>query len=138
VPERELALRRTIPIFAPLDIPTVDHLAQQLSARVVSPGAAIITQGEAGDRFYIIDQGGVAVTADGRHVADLESGDYFGEIALLRDVPRTATVTATSETRLLSLERDQFLTTVTGVAWSHLEVDRVAVERLKELERGGK
>jgi MFS family permease len=138
VPERELALLRSIPIFSPLDIPTVDHLAQQLSARIVLPGTAVITQGEAGDRFYIVDQGRVEVTADGRHVADLGSGDYFGEIALLRDVPRTATVTATQETRLLSLERDHFLAAVTGFAWSHLEVDRVAVERLNELERRAK
>jgi len=135
VPERELNLLRTIPIFAPLDIPTVDHLAQQVGARMVQPGTAVITQGEIGDRFYILDIGGVEVTADGRHVADLGPGDYFGEIALLRDIPRTATVTATEETRLLTLEREQFLQAITGFAWSHLEVDRVAVERLSDLNR---
>ena len=138
IPERELTLLRSIPIFAPLDIPTVDHLAQQLLARMVRPGAVVIRQGDAGDRFYVIDRGTVEVTADGRHVADLGPGDFFGEIALLRDVPRTATVTATEETRLLSLERDQFLAAVTGFAFSHLEVDRVAVERLNDLERGGR
>jgi len=135
VPERELNLLRTIPIFAPLDIPTVDHLAQQVGARMVQPGTAVITQGEIGDRFYIVDVGGVEVTADGRHVADLGPGDFFGEIALLRDIPRTATVTATEETRLLTLEREQFLQAITGFAWSHLEVDRVAVERLNDLDR---
>jgi hypothetical protein len=135
VPERELALLRAIPIFTPLDIPTVDHLAQQLSARMVQPGIVVISQGEVGDRFYLIDRGRVAVTADGRHVADLGAGEFFGEIALLRDVPRTATVTATEETRLLTLERDQFLAAVTGFALSHLEVDRVAIERLNELDQ---
>ena len=135
VPERELALLRAIPIFTPLDIPTVDHLAQQLSARMVQPGTVVISQGEVGDRFYLIDRGRVAVSADGRHVADLGAGEFFGEIALLRDVPRTATVTATEETRLLTLERDQFLAAVTGFALSHLEVDRVAIERLNELDR---
>ncbi|MEO8477400.1 MAG: MFS transporter [Actinomycetota bacterium] len=136
VPERELALLRSIAIFAPLDIPTVDHLAQQLHPRMVAAGATIMTQGDVGDRFYIIDRGAVEVSADGRHVADLGPGDFFGEIALLRDVPRTATVTATQETRLLSLERDQFLTAVTGFAYSHLEVDRITVQRLNDLERG--
>jgi MFS family permease len=135
VPERELALLRAIPIFAPLDIPTVDHLAQQLGARMVQEGTVVISQGAVGDRFYLIDRGRVSVTADGRRVADLGPGDFFGEIALLRDVPRTATVTATEETRLLTLERDQFLAAVTGFALSHLEVDRVAVERLNQLDQ---
>jgi MFS family permease len=135
VPERELALLRAIPIFAPLDIPTVDHLAQQLGARMVQDGTVVISQGAVGDRFYLIDRGRVSVTADGRRVADLGPGDFFGEIALLRDVPRTATVTATEETRLLTLERDQFLAAVTGFALSHLEVDRVAVERLNQLDQ---
>jgi hypothetical protein len=138
IPERELALLRSIPIFAPLDIPTVDHLAQQLSARMVQPGTVVIRQGDAGDRFYVIDHGRMTVTADGRHVADLGPGDFFGEIALLRDVPRTATVTASEDTRLLSLERDQFLEAITGFAFSHLEVDRVAVERLNDLGRGAR
>ena len=112
----------------------------QLDDKLISREHAKLVAERDGDRttYYIVDQGRVEVTADGRHVADLGSGDYFGEIALLRDVPRTATVTATQETRLLSLERDHFLAAVTGFAWSHLEVDRVAVERLNELERRAK
>jgi CRP-like cAMP-binding protein len=105
---------------------------------MVQPGTVVIRQGDAGDRFYVIDHGRMTVTADGRHVADLGPGDFFGEIALLRDVPRTATVTASEDTRLLSLERDQFLEAITGFAFSHLEVDRVAVERLNDLGRGAR
>jgi MFS family permease len=133
VPEHELAVLRSISIFAPLDIPTVDHLAQQLRAKLAPAGAEIVRQGDAGDRFYIIDRGRVQVSADGRTVAELGPGAYFGEIALLRDVPRTATVTTLEETRLLTLEREQFLAAVTGYSWSLLEVDRVTTQRLRDL-----
>jgi MFS family permease len=135
VPEHELSVLRAIPIFAPLDIPTIDHLAQQLRARLAPAGTVIVRQGDVGDRFYVIDRGSVEVLADGAVVAMLGAGDYFGEIALLRDVPRTATVRATEETRLLTLERDQFLAAVTGYSWSLLEADRVSTERLNELMR---
>ena len=133
MPEHELAVLRSISIFAPLDIPTVDHLAQQLRAKLAPAGADIVRQGDIGDRFYIIDRGRVEVTADGRTVAELGPGAYFGEIALLRDVPRTATVTTLEETRLLTLERDQFLAAVTGYSWSMLEADRVTTQRLRDL-----
>jgi len=136
VPEHEIAVLRSISIFAPLDIPTVDHLAQQLQARLAPARSVIVRQGDAGDRFYVIERGSVEVVADGRIVATLGPGDYFGEIALLRDVPRTATVTALEETRLLSLERHQFLAAVTSYSWSLLEVDRVTTERMGELSTG--
>ena len=137
IPEHELALLRGIPLFAPLDIPTVDHLALQLQERLVPAGVVVIREGEAGDRFYAIDSGRVVVTAGGEHVADLLPGGFFGEIALLKDVPRTATVTAVEDTRLLSLEREEFLAAMTGYSWSRLEADRVAAERLTELGGGG-
>jgi MFS family permease len=135
IPEHELDLLRQIPLFAPLDIPTVDHLAQQLRERLIPAGTIVIREGDVGDRFYIIDHGHVDVTAGGAHVADLDSGGFFGEIALLKDVPRTATVTATMDSRLLSLEREEFLGAVTGFARSRSEADRVAAERLIELGR---
>ena len=79
----------------------------------MSPARQIIGQGEHGDRFYIVVAGEVEVRVDGKPSGTLQARDYFGEIALLRDVPRTATVTALT-VDLLALERDEFISAVTG------------------------
>jgi CRP-like cAMP-binding protein len=81
----------------------------------LDPGALLIRQGDAGDRFYVLESGSLAVSIDGLPVRALDHpGDGVGEIALLRDVPRTATVIAGSACVLLSLERHDFLEAVTG------------------------
>lgn len=128
VPGAELAILRAIPIFAPLP----EHIAEQLSWNLiplqVAAGSVLIRQGDEGDRFYILSSGDVDVTTDGRSVARLGPGGYFGEIALLRDVPRTASVVALTDCRLLTLERDMFLGAITGSVRSletaHAEIDR--------------
>jgi MFS family permease len=136
VPARSLALLRQVPMFAVLDLPTIDHLALAATERAVSTGAVLIRQGEAGDRFYVIEEGSFAVSADGTSVATLGPGAYVGEIALLRDVPRTATVTALEDSTVLALERDDFLRAVTGFALSQEEAHRIAAARLNELRAG--
>jgi CRP-like cAMP-binding protein len=96
----------------------------------VPAGARVITLGEPGDRFYVIETGRVEVTVAGRVVRIEGPGESFGEIALLRDIPRTATVTALDDTVLLALERDAFLEAVTGQPASHAAAASMVEERL--------
>ena len=109
-----LGLLRRISIFAPLPEPILERLARALIPIEAPAGAVVITEGHEGDRVYIVEQGTVAVTKEGRWVAQLGPGDFFGEIALLRDVPRTATVTAETDVVLQALDRDVFIPAVTG------------------------
>ena len=78
------------------------------------PGEVVIAEGEPGDRYYLIVDGTVAASIGGDLVRTMSAGASFGEIALLRDTPRTATVTCVTAVQLLAISRDDFLTTVTG------------------------
>ena len=80
----------------------------------MEPGGAVFEEGDRGDRFYVIADGRAAVEIEGKRLGTLEPGDFFGEIALLHGVPRTATVRAITPLRLYALDRDTFVTTVTG------------------------
>ncbi|MGH2456387.1 MAG: cyclic nucleotide-binding domain-containing protein [Candidatus Limnocylindria bacterium] len=111
---RELGLLRTIPFFAPLSAVALERLAVRVVPVHAHAGSVIVRQGERGEHFYVIVAGQVAVALDGRPVREEGPGEWFGEIALLRDVPRTATVTATRDTELLALERRDFLEAITG------------------------
>jgi MFS family permease len=135
-PTRGLELLRKIPIFKPLPAPAVDQLASSLIPMSVPAGTEIIRQGEPGDRFYVIGSGEVDVLVDGQEQGTLGPGDYFGEIALLRDVPRTATVRARSDVELSALERDEFLSAVTGHAASAEAADAIVSSRLAGLRPG--
>jgi MFS family permease len=127
----ELDLLRNIPIFAPLPLVTLEQLVARLSRVRVGAGEVVFRQGDHGDRFYVVAKGDVAVALDGQKPVELRAGDYFGEIALLRDVPRTATVRAQTDTDLLALERDVFLAAVTGHAASAKEADALIAGRLE-------
>ena len=90
-----LPLLRAIPMFGPLNPVTLDALARALVRVEVAAGDVVVREGDESDRFYVIESGTVQVTAADGHVLREEGpGDYFGEIGLLRDVPRTATITA--------------------------------------------
>ena len=132
----ELALLRRLALFRPLPPATLDQLASNLIAVSATDGDEIIGQGDSGDRFYVIAKGEVDVSSDGRPVGTLGEGDYFGEIALLRDVPRTATVTAKGDVELFALERDEFLGAVTGHVESIEAADAVIANRLAGLRSG--
>jgi CRP-like cAMP-binding protein len=92
--------------------------------------------GEPGDRFYIVGEGELEVVADGVRAA-ARKGDHFGEIALLRNVPRTATVTALRDSQLYALERDDFLAAVTGHPGAHAAGEALVEERLGHHEVPG-
>ena len=111
---RELAALMGVPFFVSLSGPALERLAAALIPVTARPGSSIITQGQMGDRFYIIASGEVQVTVDGTSVRTMGAGEFFGEIALLRNVPRTASVTAVGPTELLALDRHHFVETVTG------------------------
>jgi hypothetical protein len=114
-PSRQQLLVNDVPMFAPLSLAAKERLATKLVPLAVPAGEAVVRAGDVGDRFYIVDSGTVRIgLGDGEK--DSSAGEYFGEIALLRDVPRTATVTAATETRLYALERADFLAAVTGHA----------------------
>jgi hypothetical protein len=114
VPVERLELLRANPIFAPLPEGTLEQLADALEEVHAPTGEEIVRQGDSGDRFYLIKAGTLDVYIDGELVQSLEPGDSFGEIALLRDVPRTATVRARTEAVLYTLDRRHFLAAVTG------------------------
>lgn len=111
-PSRELGLLRGVPFLAGLPQPAMERLASRLQLVTVQPATAVVRVGEAGDRFYVVADGELRVDAAGTDPRQLRQGDFFGEIALLHDVPRTATVTAVVPTELLALERDDFLAAV--------------------------
>lgn len=117
-PEAELALLRGIAFFSPLAPQVLEHLARRTKTTTVPAGSHVFEQGDRGDRFYVVAEGGIDIAIDGRVVTQIAAGGYFGEIALLHDVPRQAAAAASLETRLLSLEGGDFVAAVTGHATS--------------------
>jgi hypothetical protein len=134
VPAEDLELLRGTPIFEPLPPATLERVARNSVHSDVPAGRVLIREGDVGDRFYVVASGQAEVTTGGRRVAMLGPGDYVGEIALLRDVPRTATVTALGDARLLTVERDEFLRAVTGHETAHATARSAAAGRLEELD----
>jgi MFS family permease len=133
-PAAELDLIADVPMFAPLSIAAKERIAARLVPVAVPAGEQVIRAGEAGDRFYVVGSGALEIDAPGRRV-NAGRADYFGEIALLRDVPRTATVTATADSVVYALERDDFLAAVTGHSAAHAAGRDVVEARLAAPER---
>ena len=128
-PAVELELLERVPIFAPLSLAAKERVAARLVPVFARAGEQVCRAGAAGDRFYIVSDGELEVDAPGVH-GTLRRSDSFGEIALLRDVPRTATVTASTDAELLALERDDFLDALTGHREARAAAEAVAETRL--------
>jgi hypothetical protein len=129
-PAADVDLLRRVPFFAALPELAIERLAQVAEHSAVGGGQAVVTQGDAGDSFYVVASGELSVTVDGRDAGTLREGDSFGEIALLRDIPRTATVSALLDSTLVVLHRDEFLAAVTGYAPSLSSAEAVVGLRL--------
>ena len=110
----ELDLLQRTSVFAPLPYAALRRLASSLGEQRAGAGEVIVRQGDDGDLVYVIAQGRVTVTRDGEALRELGPADVFGELALILDVPRTATVTATEPVVLRTLGRERFLAAVTG------------------------
>lgn len=132
LPIVEIARLRALPFFAPLGAPELESLARALEPLEVAEGTTVIREGEAGDRFYVVADGEVEVTVGTALVKRLGRGDCFGEIALIRNAPRMATVTALSTCRLDVLDKDSFVTVVTGHYLSSSALDELVQRRLEE------
>ncbi len=130
VPQVEIRLLKSIPVFAPLPAPQLESLARALRPLSVDPGTVVIREGDRGDCYYAIADGELVVSERCREVNRVRRGDGVGEIALIKDSPRTATVTAATHAELYALDKESFLVAVTGHATAARECERVVGEHL--------
>ena len=129
IPEEQLAALRRVPFLAVLPLQRLEALAGGAVRVELEAGATLFERGDPGDRFYVLDEGVLEIALP-EGVKDEHAPAYVGEIALLRDVPRTATVRARGPARLWALERSAFLEAVTGHARSNASADAVVVARV--------
>jgi hypothetical protein len=116
VPQVEIKMLRSIPLFAALPAPSIEGIARELHRLAVIEGTVVITEGDRGDSYYAVADGQLVVSRHGRTLQTVARGDGFGEIALIRDVPRKASVTAVTDALLYVLDKEPFVQTVTGHA----------------------
>ena len=130
VHERELAMVRRIGMFVPLPVYVQERLAARAVLTRAAAGEHVVVEGDHGHCFYMVESGDLVVTGHGRELNRLGPGDGFGEIALLHDIPRTATVTASTDVVLFGLDREPFLEALAGQSAAYALAREVADERL--------
>ena len=126
VPLTEMATLRATPLFAALPGPALETVAREAQRIEAPAGAVVVRQGDQGSEFFAVVSGRLSVSIDGEELAELGRGDGFGEIALIRNVSRTATVRATTDAVLLTVGREPFLTAVTGHGVTHERASSIA------------
>ena len=135
VPVRELELLSSVAYFDALDPPSLEALAHRGRWETAAAGSVVIREGDQGESFYVLESGSVSASRQGRFLRRLDArGDTFGEIALLRDIPRTASVTADVPSVMLVLDRPGFLAAVTGNPAAAAALGRVADARFEDRE----
>jgi MFS family permease len=136
VPERPFKLLRGVEMFAPLPLATIENVSRRVEAVHVHAGEAVVREGDLGDRFFLVADGRLDVSCELGAYPPVGAGDVFGEIALLQDVPRTATVTARDDCLLYSLDRESFLCAVFSHPSAAGAARQVATERLARVPVG--
>ena len=129
VPQEQIAVLRSVPFLAVLPLQMVEYLAGQLRQIDLPGGATLFTRGDHGDSFYILERGTLEIDLP-EGVKRETAPAFVGEIALLRDIPRTATVHAGSDVALWALDRDAFLAAVSGHARARGHADSIVFARL--------
>jgi len=110
--QRRVEMLRSVPLFSALSKRQLEHLAKASHEVVLDQPTTVIEEGDHGDEFFIVADGEAHIARRGLHVATLEPGAYFGELSLLDDGPRSATVTTTGPTTLLAIDRTTFRATL--------------------------
>jgi hypothetical protein len=136
VPERPFKLLRAVEMFAPLPLATIENVSRRVDAVHVQAGETVVREGDSGDRFFLVAEGRLDVSCERGAYPPVGAGDVFGEIALLQDVPRTATVTARDDCLLYALDRESFLWAVFSHASAAGAARRVVSERLARVPFG--
>jgi len=128
-------LIKRVPLFADLDNRELREVADSMKERIFDAGDTVTEEGKGGAGFFVIDEGTAKVSVGGREVRTFGPGDYFGEIALIADIDRTATITADSELRCFGMTFWDFRPLVesnASIAWKLLQA---MAQRLKEAEQ---
>jgi CRP-like cAMP-binding protein len=128
----EVALLRSVPMFASLSVAASEYLAKNAEEVEVHAGRVLISEGETGDRFYVVSHGQFDVSRSGRRVSTQGAGGFFGEMALLRDIPRQATVKATEDSSVYAFRGKDFIAAVTGHCLSDRTAQDLVEARLSE------
>ncbi|MBI2972288.1 MAG: cyclic nucleotide-binding domain-containing protein [Armatimonadetes bacterium] len=123
---------KKVPIFSALPPKELEWISRSMKERVYEPGAVIVKQGDPGVGFFLVADGTVEVTHDGHKLREMGAGEFFGEMALMEERVRTATVTAKTQTRCLQLVRWDFRAMLKENPDLAVRMLEVVVRRLRE------